>query len=258
MNLIDEITGKYFNNWQVIGKTNQKDTSGSYLYQIKCSCGFETLKRRSYVVSGKSKMCMKCHNKFISSSLFEKNKLKNIGKKFGKWIIVDRLKEGERWNYVAKCACGKEKKSHRLGDFSRFSGCIICCDKKIDLEKRRKMYLEKAKKRIGLVIGSFKILDIDCVKNQLIYMKCKCLFCKKTTSIPNGVIPFRESCGCLREKHKSRGQNQHASKLTNNDAVAIRDLHKSGCYSLTEISKQFGVSLSCCSSIIHNKTWKHV
>ncbi len=258
MNLINEIIGKSFYNWNIIEKTNEKNKSGSYLYKIKCNCGFETLKTKNNITSGKSRMCITCHNKLISSSLFEKNKLKNIGKKFGKYEIIDRVKEDGKWNYVAKCQCGKEKRSHRVSDFSRFTGCTICCDKKIDLEKRRKMYLQKAKKRIGLIVGSFKILDIDFVKNQLIYMKCKCLFCKKKTSIPNGSISFRESCGCLREKHKARGQNQHASKLTNNDAIAIRDLHKSGCYSLTEISKQFGVSLSCCSSIIHNKTWNHV
>lgn len=256
----ESIVGKQFWNWSVLEKTDKKSNckNPEYLYLIRCKCGKETLKSRGAIINGTSKGCISCHNRQTSQEKFEKNKNKNIGKKFGNWEILDRIKEGDKWIYIGKCACGTIKKSWRFMDFSRFTGCASCCEKNYNHEKSRIYHINKAKERIGKTIGSFLVLDVDCVKNQLVYMKCKCLFCKKKTSIPNGVIPFRESCGCLREKNKARGSRQHFSKLNERDVLAIRDFYKSGLYTKTALAKQFEISVSNCYEIIKKESWKHI
>lgn len=252
----DDIIGNKFGEWTVIYETfERKKSDGSKYYLCKCKCGTEILKTKSEILRITSFRCRACHNAEVSEKKVLKNNEKYIGSQIGVWKIIGHTYHRNISMYIGKCPCGTIR-TKPLKSFTLFKGCAKCCPKKINLKSRREYYLRKAEERLGKVVGSFKLLNIAYVKNSLIYITCKCLFCKKNTDIPNGVIPFRESCGCLREKNKKRGSEQHNAKLTEIEVSAIKELYSSGLYSKKELSNQFGVR--SIYSIINGETWKHV
>jgi hypothetical protein len=54
-----------------------------------------------------------------------------------------------------------------------------------------------------------------------------------------------------------RGEKQHLAKLDTEKIEVIRWAHKQGIQG-SQLSRMFGVTHSCISSILHNKTWRHV
>jgi hypothetical protein len=258
----EDIVGKHFFDWEVLSLCEKRDSSGNKLYECRCKCGIIKIKTKNAVSSGNSKRCISCSNEKTIQDKLETKRKKYIGKVYGTWTIKDYSRKNNKCFFIVECVCGNQKKDSSLASIRRFlNGCFKCRKTKLTNEqllKRRKNHIEKAKEKIGKDVGSFKILKIAYVKNSLIHFVCKCFFCKKNTIIPNGSIPFRESCGCLREKHKARGSKQHASKLNEIEAASIRDLYESGYFSLTELSKQFEVTIGTISAIIKKETWKHV
>ena len=118
----------------------------------------------------------------------------------------------------------------------------------------KKLYLEKAKKHIGNIIGSFKLLKLSHSYKARYFFICKCIYCSDEKIIAFGSIPFRKSCGCLSRKNN---QNERR-KLSDIEVKSIRDLHNTDLYTRDELSKQFNVSLGCIRSVIKRITWKNV
>jgi hypothetical protein len=58
--------------------------------------------------------------------------------------------------------------------------------------------------------------------------------------------------------HTARGEKGGNSKSTEDTIRAIRHDHATGKYSLSELSKKHGVSVSSAHRIVLRKTWKHV
>ena len=56
---------------------------------------------------------------------------------------------------------------------------------------------------------------------------------------------------------KSRGENQHSSKLKAEDVVSIRNRHSSG-ESLRSLSRFFGVSLPSIKKVVSRMSWAHI
>lgn len=54
------------------------------------------------------------------------------------------------------------------------------------------------------------------------------------------------------------GINNANSKLSEDIVRKIREMHKTGKYTLSQISNEFGVPTGSLSNIIHRRTWKHV
>jgi hypothetical protein len=57
---------------------------------------------------------------------------------------------------------------------------------------------------------------------------------------------------------QQRGEDHGASKLRENDVVAIRALKKTGRFSQSTIAAMFSVSSGTIHAIVHNKCWRHV
>ena len=54
------------------------------------------------------------------------------------------------------------------------------------------------------------------------------------------------------------GENNGASKLTDNQVLKIRELYKSGNYTTLKLGELYDVNRSTISYIINNKTYKHL
>jgi|GEM_PF-4312753 len=254
---INDIVGQKFFGWTIIEKATKRSSEGSIQYLCRCSCGIEKLKTKRAVSCGTSKQCKLCANKIVSLTRLEENKKRIIGTNIGLWKVIGHVNENNISKYICECPCGKIRKKS-LCMFRKHKGCIKCAPKKNIKPTLTAYHLEKAKEKLGKAIGSFRILEISHVAKGQVNYKCKCLFCKKEVTIPAGAIPFRESCGCIRQKNRPRGSLQHFSKLDETDVGAIRSLYESGYYSMTELAKQFSISLTNVSEIINRKSWKHV
>lgn len=61
------------------------------------------------------------------------------------------------------------------------------------------------------------------------------------------------------KKHpRPKGEKSKVSKLTREDVKKIRNLYKTGDYTLAEIGKKFGVCFQNISLIVNRKSWTHV
>ena len=55
---------------------------------------------------------------------------------------------------------------------------------------------------------------------------------------------------------KIRGEMNKFAKLTRNSVIRIREMYKSGNYTIASISRIFNVSESCIRYVVKNRTWK--
>ena len=119
---------KFGNGCVVIGYAGVKQYTNSSLYYwwALCDCGNEFKIQRSYIFgSYKRKMCPQCSRKNMGLN----NRISMIGKRFGRWIV---LEEAPRMNrnsiqYFCRCDCGTEKSVNgpilRNG-ISKSCGCL--------------------------------------------------------------------------------------------------------------------------------------
>lgn len=56
----------------------------------------------------------------------------------------------------------------------------------------------------------------------------------------------------------AKGEKNSQAILTADKVLKIRSLYAAGSTFMREIANSFGVSLSCVSDIVNNKTWKHI
>lgn len=248
-----EIGYKFF-DWTIISEV-ESASNGSRQYLCECKCGITRKKTKRDILKPTSKMCISCHNKENALNKLNKNKSLYIGQKIGNWDIIGYENDKNKSLYIATCPCGNIRK-RALHFFREFKGCIKCYPKNQNIKRMKELAIENAEKRLGKEIGSFKLLKISYVKDGMIYINCQCLFCKRKVDIPNGQIPFRQSCGCVREKNKARGSKSYLSKLTEIEVGAIRELYSTGMYSKKDLSEQF--KLKSIYHILNRASWKHV
>lgn len=65
---------------------------------------------------------------------------------------------------------------------------------------------------------------------------------------------------CVFKERQARGANQHRAKLTDDDVLLIRKLHKSNPKKWTAVTLacRFGVTRGCIWPILRKITWRHV
>lgn len=66
------------------------------------------------------------------------------------------------------------------------------------------------------------------------------------------------STSFYREDRRPHGEDKPNHVLTVQDALDIRRLYESGCYTMKELAVEFRVCHSTISGIIHRRTWKHI
>jgi len=91
-----------------------------------CSCGFIKNVSNGDLTSGKSTRCKDCYMKSRIKGFEEM-----IGRRFGKWVVLEKvfIEEKKRWRYRCSCDCGSEyilpMASLKLGISTR---CLECGD----------------------------------------------------------------------------------------------------------------------------------
>lgn len=105
----EDLTGKKFGRWTVIGKAQK---IGRYYYwHCRCDCGNEKDVRERSLKEGTSQSCG-CIQKEVASKICSETKRGNlIGMKFGRLTVISRLGydmacRGTMWH--CKCDCGNE------------------------------------------------------------------------------------------------------------------------------------------------------
>lgn len=105
----EDLTGKKFGRWTVIGKAQK---IGRYYYwHCRCDCGNEKDVRERSLKEGTSQSCG-CIQKEVASKICSETKRGNlIGMKFGRLTVISRLGydvdcRGTMWQ--CKCDCGNE------------------------------------------------------------------------------------------------------------------------------------------------------
>lgn len=93
--------GNKYNSWTIIG-IKKNPYSGKTQYVCKCECGIEKSLFLHPLVSNKSKKCRYCHFENL-----RKYKIK-IGDKFGKWLVLKKIKISSQIKNVCKCECNIE------------------------------------------------------------------------------------------------------------------------------------------------------
>lgn len=63
---------------------------------------------------------------------------------------------------------------------------------------------------------------------------------------------------CSNKGRISRGSNRPASKLTGEQVLEIRKIHKNGSKTYTKTSRQFNVSETLIRTIVSRKWWRHI
>jgi hypothetical protein len=78
------------------------DKQGAAQYLCKCDCGNETVVRGYVLRKGDTKSC---------GCLLGQNALKLVGKRFGKWIVIERVETTDRGTsrWLCECDCGRRK-----------------------------------------------------------------------------------------------------------------------------------------------------
>ena len=54
------------------------------------------------------------------------------------------------------------------------------------------------------------------------------------------------------------GEKNPNSKLTESQVQAIRDLYKTGSYTMIQLAEKFGMSRRSISAVINKERWKHI
>ena len=194
-----DLTGKKFNRWTVIKKSEKRKQTkrGNYtLWECKCSCGNE----RTYCIPtvslerGYSKSCG-CLQKETTSKRFAERIYEQIAKTgtIGNWNVLSNVK-----NNLWKCECVKCRHVQNIeGGRIKYRKCDNCKKNKI---------IENENRIIGKTIGFLKVLyrtDRLYLETSSYYYKCHCNKCNKDCE-KVGAYLLREShkknsfvnCGC--------------------------------------------------------------
>ncbi len=95
---------KKFGNWTIIQDLGMSRINGKsiHLYVYQCQCGYIKQGRIYDVVSGKSKQCRQCYEKYRTAGFDD-----IIGKKIEGWTVLEKVfyEPAQRWRYKCQCEC---------------------------------------------------------------------------------------------------------------------------------------------------------
>lgn len=128
--------GKKYNKLTVLGYDKMmRGSKGnvSHHWKVLCDCGTETSKNRAKILSGHTKSCG-CEKYKGDKITIYNSKLRNIGKKFHEWTVLEITKrKSSKWR--CRCSCGVEK---LVEDRALFIGASKSCGCK--RPKREQVY----------------------------------------------------------------------------------------------------------------------
>jgi hypothetical protein len=239
----EDLIGKRFGTRTVLSREpSEKRRSRRYL--VKCDCGEESILNSSQIRKG-----YKCVNCRLNNS---------IGKKYGMLTITSTLLPREKHkNCIAICECGKEIKIN-LCEVT--SGGRISCGCKRGLVKEKTI-----NKYLGKKIGNFKVLKFLGYKKRVGYkkavkhwflIKCKCGRVFESCIDKFYHLETAPGCGCELRNGTHRGENAHSSKLTNQEALAIREMWESKIYTFDQLCDIFSINENILFKVIRNKTYR--
>ncbi len=186
---IKDLTNKRFGNLRVIRLSCTKRGRGA-IWLCVCDCGNERLVDSQSLSNGLTTCCKPCTNRKTS----ERTKSKLLGKRFGRLVVVEEMKERSKFRSVVwKCICDCGEIVHvptsRLtGGKTKSCGCL-----KRDLSKVR-LPIDITGQRFGKLV-TIKRVDVPdkgimweciCDCGGLKFAYCGELRCGDT-----------KSCGCL-------------------------------------------------------------
>lgn len=272
--------GKRIGTWTVVEIVNP---IGTKIYKFRCDCGNEKLVPSNQVY--RNHACLKCTPKLTNEV--------HIGEKHGKVTCIDAIRTSkDRNGYLIRCDCGKVFEVQSYFQFLKMQTCKACsrgcypgkkvgkltyleyvsnatwkmkCDcGNIFIGKTRRedcgcvyenKLMEMAKAKIGLTYESLTIKGIAGFKDKHLVLLIRCK-CGKEFTRHNGHEFKQKSCGCSRSM--PRGERCANATLKNKDVKSIRELHKSGFYSLAQLSQMYKKSENYLIRIINRHIWKHV
>lgn len=219
--------------------------------KTKCDCGnikFFPLgniqKTNGRRIPGKYRSCGECQ---LASVIKKKNfRCLHPGFKKGKLTIIKRLAPGKS---LALCDCGNEKevKVHHMQIEFPSCGCHI-----------KNIHEENARKLEGTTFYNIKVLKFIGMgddKRARYLIKCKCGK-KYEQSISH--LFGSKSCGCLQKKMAPKGSQHSNAKLSEADAISMREFFNFQCYTRKELAEMYGISYEQVCLLLRRKSWKHV
>ena len=168
-----DIVGEVFGNLTVMSRRLGENSARYSHWNCQCSCGNTCVVNSQQLRSGYYKSCGCLHA----------NQL--MGKRFGKLLVIDRIKKGGRIYWVCLCDCGgyKDVLGYRLlnGDTS----ACVCGDKRV------------VKDLVGKVFGLWTVLELYGLVGKTYRWKCRCE-CGTVHLVNSQVLTSGQSksCGC--------------------------------------------------------------
>lgn len=196
-------------------------------YRIRCDCGYEGTR---YILRGLK--CYRCNN------------FKKIGTRQGKLIFTKFIGHHK---FEALCDCGNKCTVHRT---SKSCGCL-----QYDRIK------ENAKRWIGYKWHNLKIIGVEkypdgTYENPRTVYRVKCKCGNTIFGDTNTLFKKQKSCGCGINANYASGERSHNAKLTNKEAMMIRELHAAETYTLEEIKEIFNVGYHVVHDVLYNISYK--
>ena len=188
-----DLTGQRFGKLTVISRAPNKINSSGRLrtmWNCKCDCSDDIITVSADYL--KRSDCPSCGCDATKNRI-EKNRVNNIGQKFGRLTIVDILWDEDRSKAICKCDCGNDyigAKSDIVSGHTKSCGCLQCENTSAANTKDWTGYISD----YGI---EFLYQDQMNEKRQWLW-KCRCgicgnLFTALPAKINNGHIT---SCGC--------------------------------------------------------------
>lgn len=187
-----DLTGQRFGKLTVVSRAKSKiDSSGKprTMWNCHCDCGNDIVVLADYLKQSK---CPSCGCEATKNKII-KNRVNNIGQKFGRLTIVDILWDAKPTKAICKCDCGNNyigSKADIVSGHTQSCGCL-------QSENTSKA---NTKDWTGHISDyGVEFLYQDCMNENGQWMwKCKCglcgnLFTALPAKINNGHIT---SCGC--------------------------------------------------------------
>ena len=122
---LKDLTGQKFGKLMVLHRAESKITGGRKrtMWHCICECGNEIDASSDYL---NKSQCPSCGCEATKNRI-EKNRINNIGQKFGRLLIMDILWNEDRAKAVCKCDCGNDYigvKSDIVSGHTQSCGCL--------------------------------------------------------------------------------------------------------------------------------------
>jgi hypothetical protein len=217
----NDLIGKKFGRWLVIGKAEKRTPSGTVYWHCKCDCGNEKDVITTSLKRGTSTSCG-CYNRERTLETHTKN---IAGERFGRLTVVCR-DEFQKGKWKCACSCGKETIVHLSA--LRTGSTVSCgCYNKEATSRRM------SKDIIGERFGRFLVLaktENNKWGQSVWICQCDCGKIKNVsgTALRTGKVV---SCGCY-------GREKLVERSIKKDS-AFKDLFRNYKSRATTLKKEF-------------------